>query len=146
MSKTSPFAKMLFEWLDLNQNSTISFFELIYGLDGLNSLDFKERFKALFELYSNENHRIPKARLLKFSKDVPKHFAGVVLPKDFVLQTGTKVSMEEGDSTSQDKVSIASQRDMRRKASHVIMSRREVSDDVGVDEFYDNFAKIFPLI
>lgn len=143
LQENSVFGKYLFERIDTNQDGTLGFFEFIHGVDGFKSKSFKDKIKAYFNLFSTKDHRISKSQIMKLAKDLLGSFKGIHLSEDFFLSMMDR-------SSEQDFSEINSNDDSPKKGRDRLADSLRLKDAeeefVSLDEFYDHFLTVFPLL
>jgi Ca2+-binding EF-hand superfamily protein len=137
MKDESLFAKKLFEKLDMNKDSYLTFFDLMTTIDSFHQKEFKTKLKFYYETFCESDKQISKAKMVKMSKEIVSQFNQVVLPDDFILNMAKSPEIIKSSQPLQRRGSVN---------SNDVEEGDKETEVISLDEFFDHFEKVFPVL
>jgi Ca2+-binding EF-hand superfamily protein len=131
-------AKKIFDKLDTNEDGFLTFFDLMGSLHNLYQDNMKVKLKFYYELFCDENKVISRAKMLKIGQEICSQFPHLALPDDFLLNLTTakktRVLVQKPAKFGGVQTNVA---------ESGIEETKFQDDSVTLDEFFDDFEKIY---
>jgi Ca2+-binding EF-hand superfamily protein len=141
MKEDNILAQKLFEKLDFNKDSYLTFFDILNSIDNFHQKQFKSKLKFYFELFCDQDKEISRAKLLKISKEVLDQFPHLVLPDGILLD-----DIDRGIDTKLNPMVSVPTIARRKSALSKDENKDHTNTTITLDEFYDHFEKVFPSL